>query len=194
MLKNYFKIALRNLLKNKVYSFINISGLAIGMAVAIMIGLWINDELSHNDYFTNKAKIAQMIQSQTFNGNTGTGPAIPRPLEFELRQNYADYFKRIVMSSWNNSVYLKVGDKSLSRSGNFMQEDGPALLDLKMLKGEQNGLEQVNSIMLSASLAKDLFGDVDPIGKAVTVNNEGDLMVTACLLYTSDAADEYQRV
>jgi ABC-type antimicrobial peptide transport system permease subunit len=179
MLKNYFKIAFRNLLKNKVYSFINISGLAIGMAVAIMIGLWINDELSHNDYFTNKAKVAQMFQSQTFNGNTGSGPAIPRPLEFELRENYADYFKHIVMSSWNNSVYLKVGNKSLSRSGNFMQEDGPALLDLKMLKGEHSGLKEVNSIMLSATLAKDLFGDEDPIGKAVTVNNEGNLMVTA---------------
>jgi len=179
MLKNYFKIAFRNLIKNKVYSFINISGLAIGMAVAIMIGLWINDELNHNNYFSNKATVAQMIQSQTFNGNTGTGPAIPRPLEFELRENYADYFKHIVMSSWNNSVYLKVGDKSLSRSGNFMQEEGLVLLDLKILKGEQNGLKEVNSLMLSESLAKDLFGKEDPIGKAVTVNNEGDLMVTA---------------
>ena len=92
MLKNYFKIAFRNLRKNKVYSIINISGLAIGMAVAIMIGLWINDELSHNDYFTNKATVAQIIQSQSFNGKIGTGPAIPRPLEFELRENYADYF------------------------------------------------------------------------------------------------------
>ncbi|WP_422107620.1 FtsX-like permease family protein [Winogradskyella sp.] len=179
MLKNYFKIAFRNLLKNKVHSIINISGLAIGMAVAIMIGLWINDELSHNDYFTHKPQIAQMFQSQTFNGNTGTGPAIPRPLEFELRQNYAEYFKHIVMSSWTNSVYLKVGDKSLSRTGNFMQEGGPALLDLKMIKGDHNALKEVNSIMLSASLAKDLFGDEDPIGKPVTVNYEGDLMVTA---------------
>lgn len=178
MLKNYFKIAFRNLLKNKVYSFINISGLAIGMAVAIMIGLWINDELSHNDYFTNKSKVAQMFQSQTFNGDTVSGPAIPRPLEFELRQNYADYFEHIVMSSWANSNYLKVGDISLSRSGNFMQEKGPALLDLKMLKGDHNALKEVNSLMLSQSLANDLFGDKDPIGKSVTVNNEGNLMVT----------------
>ncbi|GGD12937.1 ABC transporter permease [Hyunsoonleella pacifica] len=179
MLKNYFKIAFRNLLKNKVYSFINISGLAIGMAVAIMIGLWINDELSHNDYFTNKSKVAQMIQSQTFNGKTGTNPAIPRPLEFELRENYADHFKHIVMSSWTNAVYLQVGDKSLSRTGNFMQEEAPSLLDLKMIKGDHSALKEVNSIMLSETLAKDLFGDVDPIGKPVTVNYQGDLMVTA---------------
>ncbi len=179
MIKNYIKIALRNLLKNKVYSIINISGLAIGMSVAIMIGLWINDELSHNDYFKNKSTIAQIWQSQTFNGKTGTGPAIPRPLEFELRENYGDYFKHIVMSSWNNSVYLKVGDKSISRSGNFMQDDGPSLLDLEMIKGDHNALKEVNSIMLSKTLAKDLFGDEDPIGKPVTVNYEGDLMVTA---------------
>ncbi|TYA92366.1 ABC transporter permease [Seonamhaeicola marinus] len=179
MIKNYFKIAFRNLLKNKVYSFINIFGLAIGMAVTIMIGMWINDELSHNNYFSNKDSVAQFIQSQTFNGNTGTGPAIPRPLEFELRQNYADYFEHIVMSSWNNSVYLKVGDKSLSRPGNFMQKDAPELLDLKMIKGDHKALKEVNSIMLSESLAKDLFGDEDPIGKPVTVNFQRDLMVTA---------------
>lgn len=178
MLKNYFKIALRNLLKNKVYSFINISGLAIGMAVAIMIGLWINDELSHNDYFTNKSSLAQVIQSQTFNGETGTGPAIPRPLEFELRQNYDDHFKHIVMSSWNNSNYLQVGDKSLSRMGSFMQEDAPSLLDLKMLKGDHESLKEVNSLLLSESVAKSLFGEEDPIGKPVTVNFQGDLMVT----------------
>ncbi len=178
MIKNYFKIAFRNLLKNKVYSFINISGLAIGMAVAIMIGLWINDELSHDDYFTNKSTVAQMIQSQTFNEKTSTGPAIPRPLEFELRENYADYFKHIVMSSWNNSNYLKFGDKSLSRTGSFMQEEAPSLLDLKMLKGDHKALKDVNAIMLSASLAKDLFGDYDPIGKIIIVNNEANLMVT----------------
>lgn len=179
MLKNYIKIAFRNLLKNKIYSLINISGLAIGMAVAILIGFWIYDELSYNDYFTNKDKIAQVYQSQTFNGNTGTGDAIPRPLEFELRQDYNDYFKHIVMSSWNTDVYLKVGDINLSRSGNFMQEEAPELLDLKILKGSKNGLKEVNSIMLSETLAKDLFGDKDPIGEPINVNSEGDLMVTA---------------
>ncbi|MCB0427927.1 MAG: ABC transporter permease, partial [Mangrovimonas sp.] len=106
MIRNYFKIAWRNLRKNKVYSFINIFGLAIGMAVTITIGLWVNDELSYNDYFKNKASIAQMFQTQTFNGNKGTGTAIPRPLEMELRENYNDYFKHIIMSSWNFSNYL----------------------------------------------------------------------------------------
>ena len=85
MLKNYIKIAWRNLTKNKAYTLINVGGLALGMAVALIIGLWIKDELTHNDYFTHKDRIAQIFQSQTFNGQTGTGPAIPRPLEKAFR-------------------------------------------------------------------------------------------------------------
>jgi hypothetical protein len=71
MFKNYIKIAWRNLIKNKAYSIINIGGLALGMAVTLIIGLWMQDELSHNDYFTGKDRIAQVFQSQTFNGETG---------------------------------------------------------------------------------------------------------------------------
>ena len=108
MIKNYLKIAWRNLLKNKAYSIINIGGLALGMAVTLIIGLWMLDELSHDDYFENKEKIAQVFQSQTFNNQTGTGPSIPRPLEKALREGYADNFKHLVMSSWNFSQYFKI--------------------------------------------------------------------------------------
>ena len=106
MIKNYLKIAWRNLMKNKAYSTINIGGLALGMAVTLMIGLWVYDELSHNNYFEKKDRIAQIFQSQTFNGNIGTGPAIPRPLEMALREGYDDNFKHIVMSSYYNPVLL----------------------------------------------------------------------------------------
>ena len=107
MFKNYLKIAWRNLWKNKGYTFINVGGLALGMAVTLIIGLWILDELSYNSYFKNKDKIAQVFQSQTFNGETGTGPAIPRPLEKGLRDGYSDNFKHLIMCSWTNDHYLK---------------------------------------------------------------------------------------
>ncbi|MFL0353095.1 ABC transporter permease [Xanthomarina sp. GH4-25] len=179
MFKNYLKIAFRNLLKNKVYSLINIFGLAIGMAVTIMIGLWITDELSFDNYFENKTQIAQVYQSQEFNGKKGTGPAIPRPLEFVLRENHSDNFKHIVMSSWTFSRYLRFGETNINRNGNFMQEGGPDLLSLKILKGEKNGLKEKKSIMISESTANALFDLEDPIGKIIKVNNEDDLMVTA---------------
>ncbi len=179
MFKNYLKIAWRNLRKNKGYSAINIGGFALGMAVTLIIGLWVQDELTYNKYFKNKDQIAQVYQSQTFNGNTGTGPAIPRPLEKALRDGYADNFKYLVMSTWNNSRYLKYKEKSLSKTGYFMQSEGPEMLDLKILKGEKDGLREINSVMLSESVAHALFGDEEPIGKTVTVNNEYDVNVSA---------------
>ncbi|MCB0436824.1 MAG: ABC transporter permease, partial [Mangrovimonas sp.] len=179
MIRNYFKIAWRNLRKNKVYSFINIFGLAIGMAVTITIGLWVNDELSYNDYFKNKASIAQMFQTQTFNGNKGTGTAIPRPLEMELRENYNDYFKHIIMSSWNFSNYLEYKDTNLSKEGSSMQEGAVDMLGLNIIKGVKDGLKEPNSIMLSASMAKALFGQEEPVGKTIKLNSQYDMNVTA---------------
>ena len=179
MFKNYLKVAWRNLLKNKVYSFINIFGLAIGMAVAMMISLWVIDELSFNKFFENHDQIAQIYQSQTSNGQVGTGQAIPRPLEFLLRKEYGDNFKHISMSSWNNSMYLRYGDNTISKSGNFMQEEALDIFTPKIVKGEANGLKEKNSIMLSESTAKALFGNEDPIGKVIKVNNQDDMLVTS---------------
>ena len=178
MFKNYLKIAWRNLKKNKGYTVINVGGLALGMAVALIIGLWVQDELSYNSYYPNKNKIAQLFQSQTFNGETGTNPAIPRPLEKALREGYGDNFKYLMMASWNGDLYLKYGENSFSRPGNYMQRDAPELLNLQIVKGEKDGLREVNSIMLSESTATELFGSDDPIGKVVKVSNQYDLMVT----------------
>ncbi|AYN69383.1 ABC transporter permease [Euzebyella marina] len=179
MIKNYLKIAWRNLMKNKAYSTINIGGLALGMAVTLMIGLWVYDELSHNNYFEKKDRIAQIFQSQTFNGNIGTGPAIPRPLEMALREGYDDNFKHIVMSSWTTPLYLNYKEKSLSKDGNYMQQGAPDMLGLTILKGEKDGLRKINSIMLSKSVSEALFEDEEPIGKVVKVNSQFDAEVTA---------------
>lgn len=178
MIKNYLKIAWRNLLKNRVYSFLNITGLAVGMAVAIMIGLWMNDELTFDHYHKNHDRIAQVYQSQTFNGKIGTGNAIPRPLEMELRTNYADNFKHIVMSSWRFRSILTYGEKKLVKEGNFMQQGAPDMLGLDMVKGTQKGLQDPNSILLAASTAKALFGSEETLGKIVKLNNKYNLNVT----------------
>lgn len=179
MFKNYLKVALRNLLKNKVYSLINISGLAIGMTATIMIGLWINDELSYNDHFENKETIAQIYQHESSNEMVDTGPAIPRPLEFALRKDYADNFKHIIMSSWNQARYLKYGDVNLNMEGSFMQEGAPEMLNLEFIKGGSNGLKDKNTIMINESAAKSLFNGENPIGKILKMNNRFDLKVTA---------------
>ncbi|MEM8845801.1 MAG: ABC transporter permease [Bacteroidota bacterium] len=179
MIKNLLTIAWRNLAKNKGYSAINIGGLALGMAVTLIIALWMNDELTYNSYFKNKDKIAQVFQSQTFNNNTGTGPAIPLPLEPALREGFGDNFKHIMMSSWTQTSYVKYREKSLSRTGNYMQPNAPELLNLEITKGDKNGLQEINSIMISESLAEAIFGQEEPVGKVLKIRNEYDLMVTA---------------
>lgn len=121
MFKNYLKTAWGNLIKNKAHSAINITGLSVGMAVAILIGLWIHDELSFNKNFSNYNRIAQVMQHQTFNGEVGTQYSLPYLMGSELKKDYAGDFKYICMSSWNNQQVIKFGDKLVTSPGTFME-------------------------------------------------------------------------
>src|SRR5215813_10490428 len=121
MLKNYLRIAWRNLAKNRLHSFINIAGLAAGIAVAILIGLWIWDELSFDRYHRNYDQIAQVMQNQTNNGVIKTQNGVPIPLADELKMHYGSHFKYIVLSSWTRAHLLASGDKQITRRGNFME-------------------------------------------------------------------------
>lgn len=178
MIRNYFKIAWRNLKKNKVYSFINIFGLALGLAVTMIIGLWIVDEFNYNDHFENKDQVAQVMQNQTINGTIETNEGLPLALEFQLRENFGDVFEYVVMSSRNDERYLSVDDKVLASNGRFMQTDGPDLLELEMIEGSRGGLKDINSILLSETTAKKLFGNSSALGKSVISNNEFPMEVT----------------
>jgi ABC-type antimicrobial peptide transport system permease subunit len=178
MFQNYFKIGYRNLLRNKGYSFINIGGLAVGIAVAMLIGLWIYDELSVGSYHPKADKVAQVLQHQTFNGHTGTQTAIPIPLGAELQKSYGDDFKYVVMSSWTGVHILTFGENAISKMGNYIDLDGPRLLALKMISGSLDGLKDPGSIMLSQSVAKALFGSTDPMNQLVRIDNKLDVKVT----------------
>ncbi len=178
MIKNYFKIAWRNLIKSKGYSAINIGGLAVGMAVAMMIGLWVYDELTFDKYHKNYDRIAQVMQHATFNGQVETQTANPALMGPELRSKFGSDFKYVVQSSWTGSHLLSVGDKNFSIIGNYFEPDGPEMLTLKMLKGTRAGLKEPYSIMLSASVAESIFGKDDPINKTIKFDRNYDVKVT----------------
>jgi len=178
MYKSYFKIGWRNLLRNKGYSLINIGGLAIGMVVAILIGLWIYDELSFNKYHKNYDRIVQIMKGSSYEGKTYLGQRhLPFPLIEELQTTYADNFKHIVPYQRGDN-FLSVGEKTISRSGVFAGKGAPEMLTLKMVDGTWSGLEDPHSIMLSISSAKALFGEGDPINKVIQFNNKIDVKVT----------------
>ncbi|PWT99931.1 MAG: ABC transporter permease [Bacteroidetes bacterium] len=178
MIKNYLKTAWRNLLKNKVYSLINIAGLATGMAVAMIIGLWIYDEVSANRHFKNYDKIYQIMMNQTFDGKRGSQQAMPYPTGEELKTKYPD-FKYVAMCDWGQNHSLMVGETKISKYGHFIGEDAVKMFSLHILQGDPNPLHEPYSIVLTSETAKVLFGKQNPIGKVVKFDNSFDLKVTA---------------
>ena len=159
MIKSYFKTALRNLVKNKVSSIINIGGLAVGMAVAMLMGLWIYDELSFDKQFKNHKQIAQIIQNVSNNGEKDTWHNVPFPLGEELRKSYAGDFKNIIMTTGAGDHILSFNEKKLTTSGGYFEPGVVEMLSLDMLKGSGNGLKDPSSILLSKSSAKAFFGN-----------------------------------
>lgn len=180
MIKNYLTIAWRNLIKNKASSVINIGGLAVGMAVAMLIGLWIWDELSFNKYHRNYDHIAQVMTRlrDPRRGELWMNNTLQYPLVTELKTNYKNNFKQVVVSSWNCDDILSAGDKKLSRTGLFMDPEAPEMLTLKMIHGARAGLKDPYSIMLSESTSRAFFGDADPVGRVMKINNNFNVKVT----------------
>lgn len=177
MIKNYIKVAWRNLVKNKISSIINIGGLAVGMAVVILIGLWIYDELSFDRNHKNYNRIAQVIQNVTNNGEVQTWWSVPYPLADVLRKSHGSDFRSVVMATGVGSNMLTLGDKKISVQGSFMEPGGPELFTLNMLKGSRDVLKDPSSILISQSTAKAFFGDSDPMFKVLKLNNQDNLKV-----------------
>ncbi|MDO1447355.1 ABC transporter permease [Rhodocytophaga aerolata] len=178
MLKNYLTIAFRNLWKNKVYSSLNIGGLAVGMAVAILIGLWMYDEFSYNRYHQNYDRLVRVMQHNVYNGKKESQVSNPAVMAEEIRQNYGSDFTYVLQSSWNSSHILAYGDKRLLQSGNYFEPAVTEMLSLKMLKGTRNGLKDPYSILLSQSTAYAIFGDADPMNKVIRLDSKYDVKVT----------------
>jgi len=189
MYKDYWKTAWRNLVKNKVHSFINIAGLSVGMAVAMLIGLWMYDEICFNRNFDHYDRIAQVMQHQTFNGDVVTQTAVPYLMGEELKKDYGSDFKAVTMASWTNNRILSYGEKTITKSGNFFEPQVIEMLSLKMVEGTRDALTEPESVILSVSTAKALFGNESPMGKLLKIDNRFDVKVTgvyADLAYNSD--------
>ena len=108
------------------------TGLATGMAVALLVGLWIWDELSFNSNHQNHSQLAQVMLSQTSKGETYTGETVAMPLGEALRNNHSGDFKYVSLTSWNNDHILAVGNNKLPGAGRWVQPDFPEMFTLSM--------------------------------------------------------------
>ena len=178
MIRNYGKIALRNLIKNKASSLINIGGLAIGMAVAMLIGLWIWSELSFDAGFKNRDRIAVLYQNALVNNEMQTYGGSALPLAPALRQTYGQAFKHVIITSYDVNHPLTYNGKTVIQTGNFMEPAITDMLSIKMLEGSAGSLNDPSSVLLSQTAAKAVFGDADPLNKVIRIDKKMDAKVT----------------
>ena len=181
MIKNFFKIAYRNLWRSKGFSVINITGLAIGMAAAILIILWIQNELSFDGFHVNKDRIYQVWSRATYNGETGTSNHVSAPLARAVEKEVPE-IERAVRAKRTGDVLFSVGEKKLIISGGLVDSGFLQMFTFPMLKGDpKTALNDRYSIVITQKMAKSLFGNEDPMGKTVRVENKDNLMVTGVL-------------
>ena len=177
MFKNYLKIAWRNIKRNPTVSLINIGGLALGMAVAMIIGLWIHEELSFNKNFPNYKNISQVMLTGTFSGEVSTDPTVSAPLAGEIRNQFVSDVKKVALTTREEKHVFNYGDKKLSASGNFAEEDFAKIFSLTAIEGSVNHLNDPSSVLISKSLAQSLFGNDEAVGKLIKIDNEDNLKV-----------------
>ncbi len=179
MLKNYLKIAWRNLKRNKGYSIINIGGLALGIAVVIMIGLWVLDEFTFNKYHKNYNEIAQIYNraKNLDSGEIGSFPSTMYIMGTVIKENYSDYFEYALRATWVGDYVLGNDGENYTQTGQFIEKEALEMLSLDMVSGSHSSLAELNSIILSESAAFAVFGKEDPIGKSIKINNDMDAVV-----------------
>lgn len=177
MFRNNLKLAWRNLFKNKFFSLINIGGLAAGILVLMLIGLWVYDEISYNQHFEQSDRIALIMQNQSFNGQIETWNNQAMQLEPVLREQHGDFFKYIATTTNGRSRLLGVGNEKATKSGIHVGPDFVEMLDLQMVAGDRTALEDPKTVLLSATTAEAFFGKDNPVGKSITMNHDIPLTV-----------------
>ena len=140
------------------------------MAVTILIGLWIWDEVPSIKATPHYDRIAQVMGKATMNGSINTFPTQPVPLADVLRHDYGSDFKYVVRSSWNELHILSTPGKSVSAAGTFFEPQGPDLLELDMRSGSRDALKDPDAVLLSSSLATIFFGNTNPIGQLIKMD------------------------
>jgi putative ABC transport system permease protein len=181
MIKNYLKIAWRNLLNNKVYSALNILGLAAGMAVALLIGLWVNYQYSYDKFLPNNGQLYQVMRNFNSNGDTLTFGSTSLKLADALRNNIPE-IAHVAEADGNGSHGLIVGNKKFYLSGIQAGSDFLKMFRFQFINGNANAaLKEPYSIVLTQSTAKALFGNSDAINKMVRVDNHDNLKVTGII-------------
>ncbi len=181
MIKNYFKIACRNIAGSKVYSAINIFGLAMGMSVALIIGLWVYNEYAFDKFLPDTESLFKVQRNFDSNGDTLTFATTSLKLADALRNQFAE-IEYVAESDWMGPHGLVAGETKLYMDGGCVGSDFLKMFKFRLLQGNaSNVLNDPYSIVLTQSTAKALFGSEDAIGKIVRIDNQADVKVSGVM-------------
>ncbi|RYE27353.1 MAG: FtsX-like permease family protein [Sphingobacteriaceae bacterium] len=182
MFQTNFKLSIRSLMKNKLYSFINILGLTIGMTSTILIFSWIHNEISHDRFFTKADRIYLMNNRDMYNGELFAWNYTPKPMGLAIKKDYPEVEDVVRVDNSGANFLLSNGDKHFSLHGNFADVGFLQMFSFPLLAGHaSNALSSVSNIVLTEQLAKKLFGNQDAMGKTVKIDSANFLTVTAVL-------------
>src|ERR1017187_3398836 len=181
MLNNFFKIAFRNLWRSKGFSAINIIGLAIGMASAIIILLWIQNEMSYDQFHEKKDRIYEAWNRATFDGKLMSWNTSPKVLARALEKDLPEV-AQAARVQWPSYYLFSTGDKRLTVPGRIVDSNFLQIFSFPLIKGNPSTvLNDVHNIVLTQKLAIKLFGKEDPIGKIIKIDDKDNFAVTGIL-------------
>ncbi|MEO2073589.1 MAG: ABC transporter permease [Zunongwangia sp.] len=181
MLKNYIKIAWRNIWKNKIFSAINIGGLAVGMASAILILIWIENELSYDRFHENGKNIYKLYNRDTFDGENWAWGNTPKILGKTIKEDYPEV-SHVARVDTNEDLWLKVGNKKFKTTGIITDVDFLQMFSFPLYDGDESSiLKDPSGIVITQKLAKKLFDDNDAMGETIQVEQSHIYKVTGIL-------------
>jgi len=178
MFKNYLFLTLRQLRKNRGYTLINVVGLAMGMAAALVIGIWIAGEIAVDKSYPDRSGIVEIMQDQRPKGTppgspiTYRGMTVSSALEPFLQKGYKDIFAQTAMADWPGDCVLTNGDKSIIRQGSFVEHTFPNIFGYHFLSGNAESLRDPSTAVISRSTAIALYGTQEALGKTFKYNNQ----------------------
>jgi len=181
MLKSYWKIAIRQLLRSKSFAILNIAGLAIGMASALLIILWIAHEYTYDGFHAKQDRLYELMTNHHADGKWRAGTPTPEIMPPAIREECPEV-EDVVRLGWNDNLVFNYKDKAIKGAGASADTGFLTMFSLLLLQGDaRTALNDPYSVVLAEDMAKRLFGTEDPMGKIVKVDNNLNWKVTGVL-------------
>jgi putative ABC transport system permease protein len=171
MLKNYLKIAFRNLLRNKAFSAINILGLSVGMASALLILFWMYNEISYDRFHKHKDQLFEAWNRGTFDGKLQCWNSTPQVLGPALQAEYPEVSN--ISRNYSRWFVTRAGDKKISSEAIITDAAFLSMFDFPLVQGNpQTALNSVGSMVVTQKMAIKMFGTEDVLGKVIAIDKD----------------------